>query len=132
VFRWLSVESYWAAGRPRDVVERSLAGSLCAGVYDSAVPGSPQVALARAVTDDATFAWLCDVYVDEGARGRGIGTWLMRELVAELVDRRGIERLLLATRDAHQVYARVGFTALNRPERWMEVDQRETGLPPPA
>jgi GNAT superfamily N-acetyltransferase len=130
VFDWLSVESYWATGRPRDVVEHSLAGSLCAGVYDSAVPGSPQVALARVVTDDATFAWLCDVYVDEGSRGRGLGTWLMRELVAELVDRRGIQRLLLATRDAHEVYARVGFTALDRPGIWMEIDRRPTRLPP--
>src|SRR5262249_53925783 len=112
VFEWLSVESYWAAGRARDVVERSLVGSLCAGVYDTGVEGAPQVALARVVTDDATFAWVCDVYVDTAARGRGIGTWLMRELVTELVERRGITRVLLATRDAHEVYARSGFHAL--------------------
>ncbi len=127
VTRWLSEESYWAAGRARDVVERSVAGSLNLGVYAPVDDGSTeQVALARVVTDDATFAWICDVFVDETWRGRGVGSWLMRECVAELLDRRGILRLLLATRDAHAVYAQAGFAPLEGVWRWMELDRRPT------
>jgi GNAT superfamily N-acetyltransferase len=127
VSRWLSEESYWALGRPRDVVERSVAGSLNLGVYAPADGGaSEQVALARVVTDGATFAWICDVFVDQEWRGRGVGSWLMRECVAELMDRRGISRLLLATRDAHAVYAQAGFAPLEGAWRWMEIDHRPT------
>jgi GNAT superfamily N-acetyltransferase len=131
VTHWLAEESYWAAGRPRDVVERSIAGSLSFGVY--AGPGdAPQVAYARVVTDDATFAWVCDVFVDAAWRGRGIGQWLMRVVVEELVGRRGIPRVLLATRDAHPVYAQAGFEPLDVPSRWMEIDHRPTRLPRPG
>jgi len=126
VTRWLAEESYWAFGRPRDVVERSLAGSLCVGVYAGPEREAEQVALARVVTDDATFAWVCDVFVDSGWRGRGIGSWLMRVLVTELLERRGISRLVLATRDAHEVYAQAGFEPLGRPANWMEIDRRPT------
>jgi len=129
VTRWLADESYWAAGRPRDVVERSIAGSLCFGVYAGPADDAPQVAFARAVTDDATFAWVCDVFVDAAWRGRGIGQWRMRVVVEELLDRRGILRLILATRDAHTVYAQAGFEPLDVPSRWMEIDRRPTRLP---
>ena len=128
VFGWLSDESYWARDRPRDVFERSLAGSLVAGVYAGPGPGAAQLAFTRVVTDDATFAWLCDVWVDEAARGRGIGSWLVAELVEELLHRRGILRLLLATRDAHAVYARAGFEPMQGAWRWMEIDHRPTRL----
>jgi GNAT superfamily N-acetyltransferase len=77
IHRWLSVDAYWAAGRTREVVERSIAGSLCLGAFTS--DGS-QVAFARAVTDSATFAWIADVYVDRAHRGRGLGRWLVGEL----------------------------------------------------
>ena len=124
VHHWLADDAYWALGRPRDVVERSLAGSLVAGVYDGAGGQAPQVALARVVTDNATFAWICDVYVDPEFRRRGIGGWLSAVLVEELVERRGVLRLLLATRDAHPVYARAGFEPLSGVWRWMEIDRR--------
>ena len=124
VFHWLSDDSYWAAGRTRDVVERSIAGSLVAGVYAGPSAGAELVAFARVVTDDATFAWICDVYVSPDWRGRGIGSWLTEALVAELVERRGILRLLLATRDAHAVYAKAGFEPLAGVWRWMEIDRR--------
>jgi len=124
VHGWLSADSYWAAGRSREVVEQSLAGSLVAGVYHGPAPASPQVALARVVTDGATFAWVCDVYVAAEHRGTGLGTWLVRALVEELADRRGIDRLLLATRDAHAVYAKAGFEPLAGVWRWMEIDRR--------
>jgi GNAT superfamily N-acetyltransferase len=132
VTTWLADESYWATGRPRDVVERSIAGSLCFGVYAGPAADAPQVALARVVTDGTTFAWVCDVFVDTGWRGRGIGKWLMRVVVEDLFERRGIERLVLATRDAHAIYDQAGFEPLAVPSRWMEIDRRATRLPGPA
>jgi GNAT superfamily N-acetyltransferase len=117
VHDWLSTDAYWALGRRREVTDRSVAGSVVYGVYR---PGDGrQVAFARAVTDSATFAWLCDVYVDRAERGRGLGTWMVgavRDHLAGL----GVRRVLLATDDAHGVYARLGFTPLAEPGRWME------------
>ena len=91
------------------------------GVYRS--PHGPQVAFARVVTDGATFAWLCDVYVDPAERGNGLGTWLATAVSDDLAAR-GIRRILLSTWDAHGVYAKAGFVPLARPERWMEIDRR--------
>jgi GNAT superfamily N-acetyltransferase len=121
IHHWLSTDAYWALGRDRETVARAFAGSLPFGVYR---PGDDrQVAVARAVTDGATFAWLCDVYVDRAARGLGLCTWLagaVRDHLAEL----GVRRILLATNDAHDVYARAGFTPLDNPGRWMQLDRR--------
>ena len=108
-------ESYWAAGRTRAVVERSLAASLCFGAYD----GARQVGLARVVTDRATFAYLCDVYVVDSHRGGGIGKRLMQAVVAH-PDLHGLRRFHLVTRDAHGLYERFGFAPLAQPERHME------------
>jgi GNAT superfamily N-acetyltransferase len=124
VFRWLSDDSYWAAGRTRDVVERSIVGSMVAGVYAGPGPNAELVAFARVVTDGATFAWICDVFVGADRRGSGIGSWLTQVLVDELVESHGILRLLLATRDAHPVYAKAGFEPLAGVWRWMEIDRR--------
>ena len=107
--------SYWAAGRSRELVAKSVANSLCFGVYD----GARQVGLARVVTDRATFAYLCDVYVLESHRGRGIGKQLMRAVVAH-PDLQGLRRFQLVTRDAHTLYEPFGFTPLAQPERHME------------
>ncbi|GAA4740834.1 GNAT family N-acetyltransferase [Nocardioides endophyticus] len=114
VHRWLSTDAYWAIGRPREVVERAVAGSLNFGAYD----GDQLVGYARVVTDHATFAWLCDVYVDPGARGSGVGTALVSAVDAELTDL-GVRRAVLATADAHELYARFGFEPMSQPERWM-------------
>ena len=120
VHRWLSTDAYWALGRDLETVKRAFAGSIGFGVYR---PGDGrQAAVARVVTDRATFAWLCDVYVDPAERGRGLGTWLagaVRDHLAEL----GVRRIVLATADAHGVYAKVGFTPVD-PDRWMQLDQR--------
>src|SRR3954447_22890163 len=80
--RWLSTDAYWAIGRPREVVERAVAGSLNFGAYDD----GRLVGYARLVTDKATFAWLCDVYVDRSARGSGVGTALMEAVDAKLAE----------------------------------------------
>ncbi|WP_446212328.1 GNAT family N-acetyltransferase [Micromonospora sp. IBSANI012] len=118
VHRWLSTDAYWALGRSRETVAASFAGSIPYGVY----AGGEQVAVARVITDRATFAWLCDVYVAPPERGRGLGTWLataVRDHLAGL----GVRRILLATHDAHGVYAKVGFGPV-APDRWMELDHR--------
>ncbi|WP_245871193.1 GNAT family N-acetyltransferase [Asanoa hainanensis] len=123
VYRWLSTDSYWAANRPRDIVERSLENSIALGVYRT--DDQTQVAFARIVTDRATFGWLCDVYVDNDERGHGLGTWLAetaRDLLADI----GVLRIILATKDAHGVYAKAGFVPVARPDRWMEIDRRNT------
>ena len=114
IHRWLSTDAYWALGRTREVVERSIAGSLNVGAYVDGV----QVGYARVVTDHATFAWLCDVYVDPAHRGSGVGTALLEAVSAQLAGVR-LKRVLLATEDAHDLYRRFGFTPLPHPERFM-------------
>ncbi|WP_431880069.1 GNAT family N-acetyltransferase [Micromonospora marina] len=121
---WLATDAYWALGRDRETVVRAFAGSIGFGVYRPA--DGRQVAVARVVTDGATFAWLCDVYVDPAERGRGLGTWLagaVRDHLGEL----GVSRILLATLDAHGVYAKIGFRPVVA-DRWMELDQRVTPI----
>jgi N-acetylglutamate synthase-like GNAT family acetyltransferase len=109
----LSRRAYWALGRSREVVERSVANSLCF----SAFVGGRQVAFARVVTDQATFAWVCDVFVDEEMRGAGIGSQLMA--VVSLDPRlAGLKRIVLVT-SSPDFYRRFGFEPLDRPDRWM-------------
>lgn len=100
--------SYWSPGIPFETVERALRHSLCFGVYHAA--SGAQVGLARVVTDYATFAYLCDVYVLEEHRGHGLGKRLMREVMTHPA-LTGARRAMLATRDAHGLYARHGFRA---------------------
>ncbi|GAA3993271.1 MULTISPECIES: GNAT family N-acetyltransferase [Streptomyces] len=116
VHRWLSTDAYWAIGRSREKQDRAIDGSLNFGVYET-VSGE-QVAYARIITDRATFAWLCDVYVDPSVRGKGIGTALVGE-VRERLRPYGLRRILLATHDAHGVYERLGFAPLDKPDQWM-------------
>jgi len=95
--------TYWAAQRPREVIERSILHSLCFGLYWRGA----QVGFARVVTDSATFAWICDVIIDEAHRGGGLG----KRFVEEIVTHQEIAnvRQLLATRDAHTLYEKFGF-----------------------
>ncbi|GAQ64461.1 GNAT family N-acetyltransferase [Streptomyces scabiei] len=116
VHHWLSTDAYWALGRPREKLERAIGGSLNFGVY--AEGSGEQVAYARVVTDRATFAWLCDVYVDPSVRGKGLGT-AMVAAVRDHLEPYGLRRVLLATHDAHGVYAKLGFQPLAEPDRWM-------------
>ena len=111
---WLA-PSYWSPGIDRALVERAIAGSHCLGAYRDGV----QIGYARAITDHATFAWIADVWIDEGARGEGLG----RTMVQWFIDHpsfAGLRRMALVTRDAHGVYEANGFHALLRPDRYME------------
>jgi ribosomal protein S18 acetylase RimI-like enzyme len=108
--------SYWAEGIPMEIVARSVDNSLCFGLFES----GRQIGLARVITDRATFAYLCDVYVLEECRDRGLGKWLM-ETVLQHPDLRNLRRFLLATRDAHGLYDRYGFKVLQNPDRYMEI-----------
>ena len=116
VHRWMSEESYWARGRTREAQDAAIDGSRVYGVYDD--ESGEQLAFARVVTDTVTFAWLCDVFVDEAARGRGVGKLLVAGVVADL-EPLGTRRIALATADAHGLYAQFGFAPLPAPERWM-------------
>lgn len=115
VHRWLAERSYWARGRTRQAQDTAIDGSTCFGILERAT--GRQVAFARVVTDGATFAWLADVFVDEDARGQGLGVALVTGVVAHL-DALGLPRAVLATADAHGLYARFGFTPVD-PGRYM-------------
>jgi len=127
VHRWLSVESYWAQGRTREQVERSIANSVALGAYHR----GEQVGFARIVTDHSTFGWLCDVFVEKTHRGRGVGKLLVRAAVA-YADACGLRITVLATRDAQKLYAQSGgFHVMERPQGWM-VRRGADGAPPVA
>ena len=115
-------DAYWSRGVPRAVVERAIAGSLPFGLY---APEGAQAGFARVVSDRATFAWLADVFVLPGHRGRGLGAWLVERVVAH-PELQGLRRWALATADAHPLYARFGFTALPDPALFM-VRERAAG-----
>jgi GNAT superfamily N-acetyltransferase len=115
IWGWLR-GSYWAAGVSRAIVERAVRNSLSFGIVDA----TSQVGFARVVTDRATFAYLADVFVDDKLRGLGLGTWLMQSIQIH-PELQGLRRWMLGTRDAHRLYAKVGFRPLAHPEIFMEV-----------
>lgn len=108
--------AYWCEGIPRRTLERAIANSLCFGLFQ----GKDQVGLARFITDSATYAYLCDVYVLEDHRGKGLGKWLMECVLAHPACP-GLRRFSLATRDAHGLYRQFGFRELSKPESMMEI-----------
>lgn len=116
VHHWLSELSYWAQGRTREAQDTAIDGSRNYSVHDET--SGDQLGYARVVTDGATFAWLCDVIVAPQARGRGVGKRLIAGVVDDL-EPLGLRRILLATADAHGLYAQYGFTPMADPERWM-------------
>ena len=120
VAQWLMHDAYWSVGRSREAIEDSIEHSYLYGVID---PEGRTIACARVVTDNAVFAWICDVFVDESHRGKGIATWMVGDVVEHWADA-GVVRFLIATRDAHEVYARIGFTPVANPGRCMEIDRR--------
>jgi GNAT superfamily N-acetyltransferase len=108
--------AYWCEGVPIETVAKAIENSLCFGLFDR----ERQIGLARVITDKATFAYLCDVYVLEEYRGQGLGKWLM-EAVCDHPDLHNLRRFALVTRDAHGLYEKFGFTGLNDATRHMEI-----------
>ncbi|MGR5468577.1 GNAT family N-acetyltransferase [Vibrio astriarenae] len=116
VFDFISY-SYWAKGIPRERVEKSVKHSLCFEVYD--VRGE-QVGFARLITDRATFAYLSDVFILSEHRGKGLSKWLV-EVIISYPDLQGLRRIVLATHDAHGLYAQYGFEPLSHTENFMQI-----------
>ncbi len=108
--------AYWAQGRTRETIEHSLKSSICFGLYS----GNQQIGFARVISDCATFAYLCDVFVDESCRGKGLGKWLISAVMSH-PDLQGLRRWSLATRDAHEFYRQFGWAEIKSPEIWMEI-----------
>jgi GNAT superfamily N-acetyltransferase len=113
--KFLSEESYWAKSRTLEQTLRAIENSICFGLYLD----DRQIGFARVVSDQATFAYLGDVYILDEFRGQGLSKWLMETILSH-PDLQGLRRWLLATRDAHGLYAQYDFTPLKVPERWME------------
>jgi GNAT superfamily N-acetyltransferase len=124
VYTFLSQETAWARGMPRATFERAIAGSLCFGGF---IDGT-QIAFARLITDEATFAYLCDVFVLPAHRGRGYASALLKHIFAS-PSLATLRRIVLVTTDAHHVYAPHGFTSLENPERYMELHRPDVYKP---
>jgi GNAT superfamily N-acetyltransferase len=116
IHHFLYTTAHWAVGRPMSTVRKSIENSICFGVYD----GDHQVGFARIVTDSATVGWICDMFILPSHRSKGLGRWLV-ECMMEHPEIKGLRRILLNTRDAHDLYVKVaGFRSLLAPESWLE------------
>lgn len=124
IHRFLSTEAYWCLGIPKNTVASAIQNSLCVGIYDQTSTPESQVAFARVVTDLATFAWICDVYVEKEARGHALGKWLI-EAILRHPDLQGLRRICLATKDAHELYRKYGFKVTESPGNWMEIKDND-------
>ncbi len=114
VHDYISNKSYWAKNIPIEIVRKSIDGSICFGLYEK----EKQIGFARIVSDKATFAYLADVFIDENYRGKGLSKWLI-EVIINHHDLQGLRRWMLGTRDAHKLYEKFGFTAIEELNRFM-------------
>ena len=119
--------SYWAENIPRETMARAIANSLCF----SLLKDGRQIGFARVVTDRSTYAYLADVFILEGDRGNGLGTWFMSVVFAH-PDLQGLRRFALATRDAHGLYRKFGFERPKDPDRLMEIVKKAADLYGPS
>jgi GNAT superfamily N-acetyltransferase len=115
IHRYMKEEAYWTTDRTRAMTEKSIAHSLCFGMYHQ----DKQIGFARVVTDYTIFAYLCDVFILSEYQGQGLGKWLT-EVILNVLDEEGVRWSMLATRDAHELYEEYGgFQKLYLPEKWM-------------
>ncbi len=119
IYQYLT-RSYWSPGIPKETVRKAMDNSLCFGVF----LGAEQVGFARMVTDQATFAYLCDVFILEGHRGKGLSKQLMA-YIKNHSKLAGLRRIMLVTRDAHELYRPFGFKEIGAPSLWMEISDQE-------
>jgi len=116
VYYYLDKESYWAKGIPAERLKKAIDNSICFGIYKE----NKQAAFARVVTDMASFAYICDVFVLSAYRRQGLSKWLI-QAIKQHPELQGLRRWSLATLDAHELYAQFGFTPLSKPANWMEI-----------
>ncbi len=116
------MEAYWCLGIPKNILAKAIGASLCFGVYDEKT--GFQIGFARIVTDKATFAWLCDVYIEPDFRRKGLSKWLM-EVMKLHSDLQNLRRFCLTTKDAHGLYEGFGFQVTKTPTYWMEIKDNE-------
>ena len=116
IYNYLNDDSYWAKGIQPERLERAIENSMCFGIYQD----KQQAGFARVVTDNATFAYICDVFVLPQFRGNGLSKWLIQTIV-NYPDFKGLRRWSLATADAHGLYSQFGFKPLSKPGNWMEI-----------
>ena len=124
VHRFLSQEGYWCLDVPRVIVENAAAASLCYGLYSISTVETVQIGYARIVSDFATFAWLCDVYIEKEYRGHGLSKWLIEIIMAD-PQLENLRRICLATKDAHSLYTKFGFEVTKTPGNWMEIKDND-------
>ena len=124
IHRFLSQEAYWCLNIPLEVVKKSIRNSLCFGLYSTSKSEPLQIGYARIISDFATFAWLCDVYVEKDWRGKALSKWMMECLISH-PDLKGLRRICLATKDAHSLYLKYGFEVTKTPENWMEIKDND-------
>ena len=117
VYKYLNGDSYWAKGIQAEKLRKAVENSMCFGVYDRE---NNQVGFARVITDQATFAYICDLFILPGFRGLGLSKWLVQSILGH-PELQGLRRWSLATADAHGLYNQFGFTQITRPEVWMEI-----------
>ena len=120
IHNYLCNESYWAKNIPVETVERSIEGSCCFGLYVKENSISKQIGFARVITDFATFGYLADVFIIETYRGKGLAKWMM-EMIMKHPEMQGLRGWLLATKDAHALYAKFGFSLLENTGRFMRL-----------
>lgn len=116
IYSFLNNESYWSKGIPVERLQKAIANSICFGVYHH----HQQCGFARVITDTATFAYICDVFITPEYRGRGLSKWLIKSITNHQ-ELQGLRRWSLATADAHGLYGQYGFTPVSKPELWMEI-----------
>jgi GNAT superfamily N-acetyltransferase len=120
IYSFLSKEAYWCKNIPLNVLEKAITNSLCVGAYE----GNNQVGFSRVITDYATFAWLCDVYVEKKFNGQGIAKKMIEAVMNEILPLK-LRRVALTTKDAHHLYEKFGFKLTATPEYWMEIKNNE-------
>jgi GNAT superfamily N-acetyltransferase len=124
IHHFLSTQAYWCLDIPLEVVEKSIAASLCFGLYHKSGGTDIQIGFARVVTDNATFAWLCDVYIEDDFRKNGLSKWMV-ECVLSHPDLQNLRRFCLGTRDAHTLYERFGFQVTKSPQNFLEIKDND-------
>lgn len=124
IHKFLCNEAYWCLGIPKKVVRQSIEHSLCFGLYEIKLGKKKQVGYARVVTDSATFAWLCDVYIEQDYRGQELSKWLMSCVLAH-PSLKNLRRVCLATKDAHELYKQFGFEVTTTAQNWMEIKDND-------